>query len=411
MPATLPLKPTRARERGQVLVLTAVALLALLAIAGLATDVGLLWTHKRAMQTAADAAALGAARELSGSNFVTAGRFDAGRNGYTHGSAEVVVTINNPPLAGEFAGDDDAVEAIVSQPKPVYFLRVLGFDEVTVQARAVARSTGSRNCIYVMHPTASGAMAVSGNGVLGANCGAIVNSSSSSALTLGGTACLAISATSIVGGYRNNSNGCLLVPTPVTGIAPVADPLAGIPPPAVGACNHIGYRLTGGGPPVTLNPGVYCDGIEVNGRTAILNPGTYILRGGGLRLGGGGNLIGTGVTFYNTAGGGYSYSAINLVGGAATVLTAPTSGPLQGILFFQDRSITSSDANRISGGAAVPITGAFYFPTTPLIYTGGSASILISTIIVARTLSISGSATVDMNFPVPPVFTGAVLAE
>jgi Flp pilus assembly protein TadG len=407
-----PVRKLHHREAGQVLVLTAVALLSLLAIAGLATDVGLLWTQKREMQTAADAAALGGARELASSgDIVTAARTDAGRNSYTHGNANVVVTVNHPPLNGEFAGDDDAVEAIVSQPKPTYFLSVFGIASATVQARAVARTTGMRNCIFVMHPSAPGAMTMSGNGVLVANCGAMVNSNHADAMTVGGTACLAITATSITGGYRNNSNGCLLVPTPTTGVPPAPDPLAAVPPPAVGGCDHVGFKLTGAGLPVTINPGVYCDGITINGRTVLLTPGTYILKGGGLSVGGGGNIIGTGVTFYNTAGGGYGYKAISLSGGSTTTLTAPLTGPLAGMLFFQDRSIVSNDSNHISGGSLVPITGTFYFSTTPLVYIGGASASLLSTLIVARTLNLSGSATVDINFPLPPTLTGAVLAE
>ena len=43
---------------------------------------------------------------------------------------------------------------------------------------------------------------------------------------------------------------------------------------------------------------------------------------------------GTGVTFYNTTGTG-GYKAINLTGGSTANFSAPTSGPLTGILFFR----------------------------------------------------------------------------
>lgn len=51
-----------AGERGQVLVIVAVAMTALLAMAGLVIDAGLAWSHRRESQNAADAAAIAGAR-------------------------------------------------------------------------------------------------------------------------------------------------------------------------------------------------------------------------------------------------------------------------------------------------------------------------------------------------------------
>ncbi|HEX9045070.1 MAG TPA: pilus assembly protein TadG-related protein [Candidatus Limnocylindrales bacterium] len=68
----------RAAERGQVLVVFALSITALLGIASVAIDVGRMWTEQRVMQNAADAAALGAGKAVvlgvatSGSTVATA---------------------------------------------------------------------------------------------------------------------------------------------------------------------------------------------------------------------------------------------------------------------------------------------------------------------------------------------------
>ena len=75
--------------------------------------------------------------------------------------------------------------------------------------------------------------------------------------------------------------------------------------------------------------------------------------------------------FYNTANG-YSYGPVLITGQCTVNLTAPTSGTYAGILFYQDRNITSSSNNQINGSSNPNMVGSFYFPTTPLLITGGS---------------------------------------
>lgn len=59
------LRPHRTAERGQVLVIVAVAMIALLGMAGLVTDGGLAWANRRAAQNVADTAALAGTRIIS----------------------------------------------------------------------------------------------------------------------------------------------------------------------------------------------------------------------------------------------------------------------------------------------------------------------------------------------------------
>ena len=119
-------------------------------------------------------------------------------------------------------------------------------------------------------------------------------------------------------------------------------------------------------------------------------PGTYILNGGGFSVSGGDTINGAGVTFYNTGGGAYGYKPVSISGGTRGTLSAPTSGPMEAMLFFQDRSITSGSTNAITGGSTLSLEGAIYFPTTPLTFTGGSSGSTGCSILVASTISFTG---------------------
>jgi Flp pilus assembly protein TadG len=384
----------RRRESGQIFALVAMSLVVLLGFASLAVDVGFLWNKRRQMQTAADAAAIGGMRGLAHGSVVADALRDAKLNNFQNGTNSIKVTINNPPASGIYAGDPNAVEAIISQPVPTYFMRVLGFASVPVQARAVAHITPPPDCIYILNPSASGALTVGGSGAtLNAKCGIQVNSTSSKAMNINGGACVTAAAIGIVGNY--SAGGCPPTPTPVTGVVAATDPLEGLAAPTPGNCIHTGiYKITSS---LTLNQGTYCGGISITGAgtTVVFNPGVYILNGGGLAIGSNANVQGTDVTFYNT-GTKKTYAPFNVAGGDTTSLSAPNSGPYEGILFFNDRTITGKGST-ITGSSNTVFQGTLYFPTTALAYGGGSTSSAYN-FIVADTLSVQGSATLNAEY-------------
>jgi hypothetical protein len=71
--------------------------------------------------------------------------------------------------------------------------------------------------------------------------------------------------------------------------------------------------------------------------------------------------------------------------------SAPTSGPLAGVLLFQDRSVKSSLPNSLLNIGNSQLNGLLYFPTTAVLYSGGSASSPGPTIVVADTVNFSGT--------------------
>src|SRR5437867_1597481 len=91
----------RNRSRGVIVAVTGMILPVLLAFAALALDGGVIYHAKRHMQAAADAGALGGAKEIwrqNSSLVISGARNDVALNGFTDANATIVV--NNPPSSG-----------------------------------------------------------------------------------------------------------------------------------------------------------------------------------------------------------------------------------------------------------------------------------------------------------------------
>jgi hypothetical protein len=397
--------------RGQIFILMAISMAVLAAFAALAIDVGNLWTTKRLMQTAADAAAIAGANAVlhgagTGSSTITSAANNAATlDGYTDGSSTlrssrpVSVVVNNPPASGPYAGNSDAVQVTISQTQPTYFMPVAGITSVPISVTAQAMIKPSGNCIYALDPSASGALTVSGTSTLSSTCGAYVNSSSSTALTINGGGTLEANPVGVVGGFVVNGNA----PTPpVSGIAPFTNPFATVGTPTVGKCTGFKGTSVTNGQTVTFDPGTYCGGIKITGGTVTFNPGVYVIDGGGLSFSGA-TISGTGVTFFLTGSGNGSspsaYGGVTITSTATVNLSAPTSGPYEAILFYQDPSVTSTASNgsSIVGSANSTFDGALYFPTTALTYAGNSSSNGY-TMLVADTIKVTGNSYVGTNY-------------
>ena len=366
-------------------------MIVLMMMAGLGVDVGYLKYQKQQMQKAADAGALAGATALInygntvGQKQVTkAAQSDAAANGYQDGQNGVSVKVNNPPkTSGDpFEGKPEYVEVIVSQVRPTFFMRLAGYNSINVSSRAVATAASSGSgCLYSLAPSGPNTFSIGTVGgssaQLSSNCGIMVASNSGTALSINSGDTVNTTANiGVVGDCSGSDCQTLLGDGELTqGVAPFTDPLATLPAPSVSGCtyNQTVYVMNPGNN--NLRAGGYCGGIVVaTSGTVNFGSGTYYLEGGGLTVIGSPNLNGTGVTFYNTtAPGGGGYAPVSMQNGTPTgSLTAPTSGDLAGILFFQDRRIQAnqSNASYINGSGGAVYTGTLYFPTTGLTYNG-----------------------------------------
>jgi len=432
------------QRRGFALVATTLFAAVLVAFVGLAIDVGYLQWQKLRAQTAADAAANGAVLEVrkasSNTAITSAGQADASLNGFTNGANNTTVTINHPPLSGPQAGNVNAVEALVARTLPTFFMAIVGQMNATVGARAVSMLGGGAGggCVYSLNPNVPRAFQIAGGNSTYLACGVLVSSSSSTAFHMEGSSKLYLknnAAVSVFGGVDLTGQTRILNFTTGQNVtatkpsSPPADPLSAVAAPSAGGMtvrgnSHTYYDMNAKPSGNTIQPGVYCGGLQIGstgGATFTMAPGVYVMAGGGFQMGSQGKVDATGVTIYNTsgpnsgvAGCNAAFAPFNLDGQANIHISAPTSGPLEGIAFFQDRNITNATANQFVGGSSSLINGAIYLLHSPLVFSGNN-SVGGYLILVADTITINGDSTVNNDYSSlqdgSPIKSNAVLAE
>jgi Flp pilus assembly protein TadG len=383
-------------DSGQALIVVALALTCVLGFVGLAVDVGALLHDKRELQVAADGAAVAGALHLNYPDVYTAAKNASAANGFTDGSNGVTVTVNKPPLNGEYLNQTGYIEVLVKKTEPTFFMRLFGQGSVPVLARAVARSASTTGngtgCVYTLGATGTGVTANGNVDLEAPKCGMNIDSNSSQAMVLNGHVTLNLASIGIVGGYSKNGNVSLTPSNPSTGITPYSDPLSYLPGYSCtgGSCTPSGGgssvscaagQTFNGNKNFTLSPGCY-NGLTVNGAANVtLSAGTYIINGN-LTFNGTGSVSGAGVTFYMASGG------VSINGNTTLNLIAPTSGTFNGVLFDQSPSDTSSAA--INGDSNSVLEGVMYFPTADVTMNGNSNT-TIYTDFVVKTLTLNGN--------------------
>jgi Flp pilus assembly protein TadG len=146
------------RERGQILVLFALALVAIVGMVGLVLDSGGAFAQRRNEQNAADVAALAAANDLianqGDADWVGTARSIASQNGYTDGvgGASVQVSCVNCPGQALVPGVDGVqVTVDISAPHTNNFAGVLGMPTWDVSTTATSM-TGWANTAHAPGP-------------------------------------------------------------------------------------------------------------------------------------------------------------------------------------------------------------------------------------------------------------------
>jgi hypothetical protein len=80
---------------------------------------------------------------------------------------------------------------------------------------------------------------------------------------------------------------------------------------------------------------------------------------------------------------------VNIANGSSVTLTAQSSGPYQGVLFYQNRT-QAAGTSTFAGGANQKLTGSLYFPKSLLNINNGSNTSTLG--IVAGRVSFQGGA-------------------
>jgi hypothetical protein len=351
-------------------------LIAILGVAAVVLDGGLLLDQRRRVQAAADAAALAAADDLF-ANFNSNGGTDpegtakasalsnAAANGYANDGKISIVTVNIPPKSGIAAGRSGYAEVIIQYNQKRGFSGIFGTGDIAVLARSVARGTYTHlnSGILVRDPHAPKALDVAGNGSVVVTGGASLNVNSDSmpnAAIAEGNGNVSAPTINITGGFLQMGNG-RFIGAIKTSASPAPDPLIFLPAPNP---NTLILRSSSqvqisGNSSLTLNPGVYRRGIAVSDNGSVtLNAGIYYLDGGGFSVSGNGSVIGNGVMIYNAPR--KVSDVLDFAGNGNLDITPITSGVYQGISLFQDRNSAAKLSITGNGGLVTSVLGTIY---------------------------------------------------
>jgi hypothetical protein len=296
-----------------------------LGVAGIGIDYASVANLRSRMQDIADAAATHAAREfqMAQSN---AEKIAAVARNYALSQMDgvgVVTEVDAPGLKVRVKLDKK-VELTLSK------VLVGGTSEVSVSATA-RMTSGMPLCLLALEPLAQGAVTLYENARLTApNCIVNTNSVSFKSIISMDDAVLKAGFICTAGGKFKTKN-TNFSPEPMTDCPAMADPLAARQAPNDVLCNHLLKVVSG--TVTTLQPGVYCGGLRVtNGAEVTLRPGNYIFLAGPLTVDGNATLKGDGVSIIMRG----PAANLNFMTDSTISLTAPTSGPLAGILVHDD---------------------------------------------------------------------------
>ncbi|HYN83047.1 MAG TPA: pilus assembly protein TadG-related protein [Gemmatimonadaceae bacterium] len=394
-------------RRGAILIIMGVSMVAVMGLLVLSIDGGTLQEQKRLAQTAADAGALAGAVEILRNrrdSVVASAKSETARNGFADLVGADTITVTYPARGGTFVGSR-FVGVEVQRTVPTYFAGIFGWGFVTVRSRAVAGIVLAEYCFIVLDPAGNSALSVDNTSRLtGSECGVAVNSTASNAADVSDQGHIIASTIGVTGGV----SGTNFSPTPDLGMPPVADPLAWVPmPPVPNTCDYTSLEVTSA---MTLNPGTYCYGLKVFNGQAMLNPGLYILRGGGLEVKSAGSTLtslGTGVSFFNTVSPlGGDYGPILMQANVTVNISANTdpASALPGILFYSDPAAPNL-TNVFKAGSTSTMDGTMYFPSQTIEFNSGSGSVTNGAVVAFRAALRNNT---DLTFtgynPVPDLF-------
>ncbi len=375
--------------------LTAALTLPVLGGAGLvAMEVSHMLSRKTQMQEIADGAAIHAARELRLGN----------------ATAEVIVAVARNHVEGAAAGRGLSLtfEGIVSADKKSITVNLTSDESLGLAsslglvAPAVTVSSGAKVmggapvCSVILNASDKSSLYLEKSARLEApQCSVYSNSKHTAAIGSKESATVKAAFICSAGGYEGASAS--YQPVPETDCPAFPDPLASRPAPSVGACDPAKQNLNVTGTGVYLTPGTYCGGLTISANTDVtLQPGVYVIKDGPLVLEKNVKFQGTGVGLYFTG----SLAGMNLKKETSISLTAPKSGPMAGLLIYQDRSTPKdNEVFEISSDDAGTLLGTIYLPRGHL-YLGGDKPVAQKsayTIVVANKVRASAGPTLVLN--------------
>ena len=353
-----PLQRIAADARGSVAIIFSLVFATAVGAVGFSLDYARLTHIQTTMQSAADAAAFAGAKEMSLADAKQENipeivkavvRKYSDADGAIGSTAET--KIRNQPLQ---------VEVRLERPVNLYFGGLFGKSSTTVEVLSIAQVVGQPNlCVLALEGREPAAINMTHNARLtGSNCAVFSNSSSAGGFSVASGAQLVASTVCSAGGIVGQGS---IAPAPYQDCPQFEDPLGDRPEPSVGRCDHTAKIIAGRA--VTLRPGTYCLGLTIAGLSKVtFEPGVYIIKDGPFLVAGSSEITGHGVGFFLKGISIFTFDPLTRI-----ELSAPTSGPLAGLLFFGSRSQSKLLINTILSDRAHVMTGTIYLPTTTFV--------------------------------------------
>jgi Flp pilus assembly protein TadG len=388
-----------ADQRGNVLILTALTMPALLAMSGLAFEGASWYQTKRAMQNAADTAAVAAATN-NGASYISEARAVTAQYGFQNGVDNTTVTVSNTvtcPVSGS-----TCYSVSITKSLPLYFTKLIGYSgnvvisgspgqQIASIAVAVEGTAPREYCILALATSVGASEGIRTNGAPTSDlngCSVMSNTNAK---------CNGHNLNATYGDAHGTSNGCGTKQT--SNLPVVSDPYSGLASniPA-NNCNNYqttqisgSYSWTGNTPfcgsvqltgDVTLTGSnvaiiIYNGNLDTNGytiRTATGASATIIFSGDNTSaahapINGSSNGNGNGGNGNGNGNGGNSNSG---GGGSGTIdITAPTTGSWKGIALYQNPNLTNGvDISEAGNKPAWNITGLVYLPHSSVTFSG-----------------------------------------
>ena len=341
-----------ADSRGGIAVMTAIGTPVVVAVLGIAVDYVSYSGRLSALQVAADAAAIAAAKELSvassSSSSIAASAKSYAESAVEHDGATIATDVKIDRVQSK-------VTVRLSEEWKPFFGHFVGLAVTPVVVRATAVLQGSQNiCVVALDPSVNKALHLDKSARLVANgCGVYSNSTHSSGIRLDADSEIAATLICSAGGV--NARSSAVDPGPLTDCPPVPDPLAGRIEPVVGGCDFTGLEIKTGNE--VLGAGVYCAGLRVSGDAVVtFKEGDYIIKDGAFRISDEAKVTGNHVSFYLTG----KETVLEFDDQAMVSLTGARSGAMAGLLFFEDRAAPLNNTHRIRSDGVGNLTGTIY---------------------------------------------------
>jgi hypothetical protein len=403
-------------ERGQALIVIAIALVVLAGVIALVIDGGNTFLDRRNAQNAADSAALAAAlaRIRGGQSPTSVALASAAENGYSNDGTHSTVTVNIPPESGPHAGDAEYIQVVIISHVKTYLASLLGWRQFTNEVQAVARSKPP-----VLKPLLNGpalvslapksncggerALWVHGEVTLEITGGGVfVNSNNRDcALIQEGSGKIYLEFVyrfSVVGG-ASIQQAQFLTPSVTVGQVPISYPPPFFMPEVT--CGE-GEEAIVSEDGTSMSPGHWGEEDFPPEGVTSLEPGIYCLDGDFV-VGPGRTLTGADVVF-NVAQG-----EINFSGQANISLGAPTSGDFFGLLLFMP--IENNSPVVLDGAMGSTLRGTILAPGSKITIVGSSPKHEYRSQIIGYTIEIQGQHKVDIIYKNSENFDSLTMPE